>query len=142
MDLLWPFRRKVSILIPNTPEFYDLYENGQIYHVRGNQHNWEFIITNPTIHLRREIIQILEIFGVPYRLKGIKPAGHSIGTFYFTQKYEGLYPTDKEARKFLKKTRELMIPYLIVRAKDFIEVNDAIQKYIGEVQSAAENKAP
>lgn len=142
MDLLWPFRRKVSILIPNTPEFYDLYENGQIYHIRDNRQNWEFVITNPTVYLRREIVQILEIFGVPYRLKGTRPVGHSSGTFYFKQKYQAFCPTEKESREFLKNTRELMIPYLIVRAKDFIEVNSAVQKYIGEVQSATENKAP
>lgn len=131
MDLFWSFRRKVPIIVPCTFEYFSInnYGNDKL---SFNNDVYRVTYPNPQVGLSVDIVQILKIFGIPWKIGVDASVSNTSRIVVQYENYKVYRDTTKLQHvldcknKFLNEFK----PHIIVRAKDFIEVNDAIQKHI------------
>lgn len=135
MDLFWTFRRKIPIILPLTLEYFSVCRKDGRLRPRFDNENNGATYDNPTVSLNLKIKQTLDICGVPWamRYRDDSSAMRQF-TVYYSEKEFRKCSYDRHTYDCQMQVLKELTPHLVVRAKDFILVNSALE----EVRSSLE----
>lgn len=130
MDLLWPFRRKAIIILPHDERHFTVRTRDGETRPKFNNTDYAAIYRGATIDLSLPVRHVLSICGVPWRLGFYRDTDlNKRFTVYYTPKNWDKVSMDQAGEDCRMKVLFDSEPHLIVRAKDFIQVNKALEEY-------------
>lgn len=137
IDLLWPFRRKTSIILPHTTNFFLIYNGNGRVDPGVNDYHEQIFYSYPTIDLAPEVKQVLEICGAPYSLKFQKNTTNrqKFSVRYSSRSDWNSMVNDEFIYDIQEKVLDTLKPVIYVPSSKFIKTNEALMTVVEKLGS-------
>lgn len=126
MDIFWFFRRKVSVILPLNSRFFNVVNETQRTDPYFEKSRYRSFFNSPKISVSNDVRQVFEICGIPWKLIN-KNQPNIIQIYHSKENYFGISYNDHTER-LVNKTLKTFQPYILVRSKDFLEIDRALMK--------------
>lgn len=135
IDLLWPFRRKTSIILPHTTNFFIIYNGDGRTDPSLIDFREQIFYDCPSIDLAPPVKQVLEICGAPYSLKFQKNTTNR-QKFYVRYSSRSDWAS-MENEEFIydiqEKVLDTLKPVIYVPSSKFIKTNEALMTVVSRL---------